>query len=270
MCELLAMSCRHPARLTFFLAALAGRARVPGRNQDGWGLAYYQGRDVALYRGTTSADEHPLVDWLLHHGPATHTAIGYIRNSTQGSVVLANTGPFTRELNGRVHAFAHNGNLRCASRFCIVGGRRYKSIGETDSELAFCELLENIASLPTGPDGLASLDARMNVVAEAASRFRDCGPSSFVYSDGDALFIHADQRYQSATGVIAPPALHMFECSSNEALGLVCEAEPPFRTDDQQVILVATVPLSGHAWQPLARGQVLALRDGAIVGKASL
>lgn len=270
MCELLAMSCRHPARLTLSLAALASRARLPSRNQDGWGIAFYQGRDVALYRDATSADRHPLVDWLMHHGSATKTAIGYIRHSTQGDISLANTGPFTRELNGRIHTFVHNGNLRCSDSFRTSESSRFQPVGETDSELAFCKLLENIATLPRGVGGLASLDARMAVVAATACQFRDCGPSTFLYGDGDALFVHADQRYQDKTGLIAPPALHFFECSSNEIPGLVCEAEPPRGADDQRVILLATVPLSDHPWQAMNRGQLLALRDGAIVAPVKL
>lgn len=264
------MSCRHPARLTFSLAALARRARLPSSNQDGWGLAYYQGPDVALYRDTTSADHHPLVDWLMQHGPATQTAIGYIRHSTQGEISLANTGPFIRELNGRIHTFVHNGNLLCPDNVRARGVHRFQPIGETDSERAFCELLEKMAALPKGAGELLSLEARMDVLSDVARQYRDCGPSNFIYGDGDVLFVHADQRYQDVAGVISPPALHLFECSADEKPGLVCDVEPPFTGNDQHVILLATVPLSDHSWQAMDRGQLLALRDGAIVAKASL
>jgi glutamine amidotransferase len=270
MCELLAMSCRHPAKLTVSLAALADRARVASKNQDGWGIGYYQGRDVALYRDTTAANHAPLVDWLMHHGPATRTAIGYIRHSTQGDISLANTGPFQRELGGRVHTFIHNGNLRCSERFRAIGGGRFQPVGETDSELAFCELLENIAALPHEAGKQPSLDTRMAVVSEMARQFRGCGPSNFMYGDGDVLFVHADQRYQNTTGMVAPPALHLFECSSRETPGLVDEAEPPMSDENQKVILLATVPLSDNGWQALGRGELLALRDGVIVARADL
>lgn len=271
MCELLAMSCRHPARLTFSLAALAGRARLPSKNQDGWGLAFYQGRDVALYRNTASADHSPLVDWLMQYGPATTSAIGYIRHGTQGNISLANTGPFLRELNGRMHTFVHNGNLRCSDNFqAPTGESRFQPIGETDSERAFCELLEKITGLTKAADGLASLDARMDAVSTMARQFRDCGPSNFLYHDGDVLFVHADQRYQATSGRIAPPALYYFECGSNELSSLICDAEPPLAADDQKVTMVATVPLSAHPWQAMNRGQLLAVRSGEILARTSL
>jgi len=71
MCELLAMSCRHPARLTSSLTALASHASGDSRNRDGWGLAFYQGHDVALYRDTSPADNCPLVPWPIGEALAT-------------------------------------------------------------------------------------------------------------------------------------------------------------------------------------------------------
>ncbi|MFN2411180.1 MAG: class II glutamine amidotransferase, partial [Halomonas sp.] len=111
MCELLAMSCRHPARLTSSLTTLASHAQGASRNRDGWGLVFYQDRDVALYRGAEAAETSKMVQWLEKYGPFTGMSLGYIRHATQGCIALANTGPFIRELNGRIHCFAHNGNL---------------------------------------------------------------------------------------------------------------------------------------------------------------
>jgi glutamine amidotransferase len=64
MWELLAMSCRHPARLPSSLTVFASRAGGDSRNRDGWGLAFHQGHNVGLYRDTTLADACPLVPYL--------------------------------------------------------------------------------------------------------------------------------------------------------------------------------------------------------------
>ncbi|MCA1766896.1 MAG: class II glutamine amidotransferase [Idiomarina sp.] len=223
MCELLAMSCRYPAKLTFSLAALANRAKLPSKNQDGWGLAYYQGRDIAHYRQTTSAYQNPLVDWLMQHGPASPSQ------------------------NARFH-----------------------SLGETDSELMFCDLLERIAALPKKTDKAAALDERMQVIATIARQYRACGPCNFIYTDEDTLFVHADQRYQNSTGMISPPALYLFECSTDDIPNLICDAELPQHNDCQQVVLVATTPLSNHPWQALGRGELLALKNGSVVSRISV
>jgi predicted glutamine amidotransferase len=57
MCELLAVSTSRPARLTFSLKTLASRGAGSGTMHDGWGVAFYQGNDVALFREPFAAAE---------------------------------------------------------------------------------------------------------------------------------------------------------------------------------------------------------------------
>ena len=111
MCELLAMSSSQPTRLTFSLRALAARGSLTSSTHDGWGVAFYQGPDVALFREPAAAADSALVRHLESHGPPTQLAVSHIRHATRGSVSLANTQPFVRELGGRTHVFAHNGDL---------------------------------------------------------------------------------------------------------------------------------------------------------------
>ena len=70
-----------------------------GSLHDGWGVAFYQGADVALFREPAGAAESALVRFLEEDGPETSLAISHIRHATQGNVSLANTQPFTRELS---------------------------------------------------------------------------------------------------------------------------------------------------------------------------
>ena len=111
MCELLALSSSRPARLTFSLHTLASHGAIDGTSPDGWGVAFYQGEDVALFRDAAPAGDSALVRYLETGGPSTPLAISHIRRATQGALTLANTQPFVRELGGRTHVFAHNGHL---------------------------------------------------------------------------------------------------------------------------------------------------------------
>ena len=61
MCELLAMSTRHASQLTVSLGALASHSGPASGTRDGWGVAYFQGRDVALFREPIAASDSPLV-----------------------------------------------------------------------------------------------------------------------------------------------------------------------------------------------------------------
>ena len=75
MCELLALWSSQPARLTFSLHTLAARGDLLGRSHDGWGVAFYEGFDVALYREPRPAADSALVHLLETQGLATGLAI---------------------------------------------------------------------------------------------------------------------------------------------------------------------------------------------------
>lgn len=270
MCELLAMSCRHPARLTSSLTALASHAKGDSRNRDGWGLAFYQGRDVALYRDTSPADTCPLVPWLEANGPTTTLSVGYIRHATQGSIDLANTGPFLRELGGRMQVFAHNGNLKLLAQSSLGKYEQFQPVGDTDSELAFCLLLQRISQLSHAPRQSACLDARMNALAEIALSLRKYGPATFLYTDGDVLFAHADRRLQPQTGDVSAPALYRLACPAGSKPSLVDDADRADAPATQRLMLLASVPLTNEAWTPMSEGEILAIRHGEIVASMQM
>jgi predicted glutamine amidotransferase len=112
MCELFAMSSRSPTRVSLSLELLAARGAPGGSLADGWGVACYDGRDVRLMRDPEPAGDSPWLKGALAAGrPNSRTVIAHIRHATQGGLSLANTQPFARELDGRIHVFAHNGML---------------------------------------------------------------------------------------------------------------------------------------------------------------
>lgn len=265
MCELLAMSSSQPARLTFSLRALASRGGLAGNTHDGWGVAFYQGKDVALFREPAAAGDSALVRYLESQGPSTNLAISHIRRATHGAVQLSNTQPFARELGGRTHVFAHNGHLPGIVNSAVLALGPYRPVGETDSEHAFCALLARLRMLweEASPP---SLEARLTLLATFASDLRAFGPANFLYADGDALFAHGHRRIQLASGRIEPPGLWTLQrhCtpadSSPERHGGVSIAH-----DEQALVLIASVALTEEAWRPLAEGELLVVRAGEVL-----
>ena len=262
MCELFAVSSRTPTVVDFTLERLAERGGLEGPNKDGWGLAYYQDGDVLLLREPKPASQSELVRFMEQKGPPSRFVVSHIRHATRGGIALRNTQPFQRELGGKAHVFAHNGTLKDIEACCDIENYRFHRIGETDSEYAFCCLLQRLAPLWDGCDDEApDADERLAVVSEFAAWLRPMGPANFIYSDGDMLFAHAHRRTQK-DGRIAPPGLHM--------LRRQCDETPPDLTASgiglppmpQEMSLLASVPLTGEAWEPLAEGEVVALRDG--------
>ena len=50
MCELFCLSSRRPTRATFSLKQFAAHGAPDGRNVDGWGVAFHDGREARLYK----------------------------------------------------------------------------------------------------------------------------------------------------------------------------------------------------------------------------
>ncbi len=266
MCELLAMSSRHAARLTFSLEALSSHSAAPGVSRDGWGVAYYQGTDVALFREPSAASDSPLVRHLESQGPKTTLAISHIRHATQGAVSLANTQPIVREFAGAMHVFAHNGDLAGIGRSGLQVTSRHHPVGNTDSELAFCALLERMQQACGRSHQWPSLEVRLDVVAAFAAELRTLGPANFLYADGDALFAHGHRRFQPASGSIAPPGLHVLSRHCDLAQTSVDGDGVSVAGGFQDVVLVASFPLSEADWHPLAEGEVIAISAGQVRG----
>jgi hypothetical protein len=125
VCELLALSTTRPARLTFSLQTLAQRASASGTTHDGWGVAFYQGNDVALFREPSAASGSPLVHFLS----ATTLATSHIRHATHGAIQLSNTQlARASAAAATVAPCGAAGSLVAASRVCDdgqIGGRSF-------------------------------------------------------------------------------------------------------------------------------------------------
>ena len=265
MCELFAMSSRYPSSVGFSLETLAQRGGHKGPHKDGWGVAYFEGRDVFLLRESSPAAESDLVRFMEVNGPPSNLVLSHIRLATQGRPALRNTQPFQRELGGRAHVFAHNGNMPSVEEACSLNTQRFAPVGDTDSEYAFCCLLERLGGVWDRSNGkLPSVEERLDIVAEFAASLRSSGPSNFVYADGDALFVHAHIRRQD-DGIERPPGLHLLVRSSNEQAIDLTQSGVMLAPVAQELALVASVPLTDdEPWEPIAEGEVIALRQGCV------
>ena len=259
MCELFAMSARFPTTVRLSLDELARHGGATGPHRDGWGIALLDGGDAVVIREPEAASESRWVEFLNARLPRTELAIANVRKATQGERTLRNTQPFGRELGGRMHLFAHNGHLAGLD----PGAGRFRPIGETDSELAFCALLGRLGPMWDG--GMPSLDERLRELSAFASELRGRGPANFLYTDGEVIVAHGHERTQ-ANGQVSAPGLH-FLCRSctagSDAVPLAGVSID--REALQAVALVASVPLSGERWEPLGSGEMVVLREGRVV-----
>ncbi|HVC61046.1 MAG TPA: class II glutamine amidotransferase [Acetobacteraceae bacterium] len=258
MCELFGLSSRVPTTVSLSVRLLARRGSHASGLGDGWGVAYHMGDDALVAKQPGPADASPWIDFLAGQPIRSRIVVSHIRHATQGEVSLRNTQPFMRELGGRMHVFAHNGRLSGIERRFAGGSRRFRPVGTTDSEVAFCALLERLA--PLWDAGTPSPEQRLREVADVAATLRALGPANFLYADGELLVAHAHRRTQR-DGSIAPPGLWMLHRS--------CAVDPDALASagvtldgGQLVTLFASVPLTEEPWQPLREGEIAVARDG--------
>jgi predicted glutamine amidotransferase len=265
MCELFAMSSLLPTLVDFSLELLARRGGAEGPHRDGWGVAYYAGRDALLLREPGAASESDLVRHIERHGPPSSLVISHIRLATTGEVALCNTQPFARELGGRMHLFAHNGDLPGIHTDRAFAPGRFLPVGDTDSELAFCALMARLDKLWAGAaDAAPTLSDRLAVIGQYAARLRGLGTANFLYADSEVLFAHADHR-MPPNSQARFPGLHVLERSCQEAVPDLSGSGVMLQDATQALTLVASVPLTEEAWQPMHEGEILAIAGGRIL-----
>ena len=195
---------------------------------------------------------HSPVAELVRNYPIRSTnVIAHIRKATKGSVGLENTHPFMRELWGRYWIFAHNGRLE---KFAPHLSGWFAPVGATDSELAFCCILETTRyAFPTGMPELAALIDLLNHLNGELSRH---GIFNYLLSNGDLLPAHCADRLSYIVRKAPFTTAHLLDADVEVDFSQVT-------TPDDHVAAIATAPLTDNeAWAALSNGELVAFRDG--------
>jgi predicted glutamine amidotransferase len=187
MCQLLGMNANTPTDVMFSFTGLATRA---DEHKDGFGIAFFEDKGLRHFIDRDGARSSPVAELVKHYPIRSDNVIAHIRKATQGSVALQNCHPFVRELWGRYWVFAHNGDLKdYAPR--LHGA--FRPVGDTDSERAFCWLMQELAKAH------ASVPRHRGAEPRCASccRSRRHGSFNVLLSNGQALWAHASTRLHS-------------------------------------------------------------------------
>ncbi|OHC25975.1 MAG: class II glutamine amidotransferase, partial [Pseudomonadales bacterium RIFCSPHIGHO2_02_FULL_60_43] len=181
MCELLGMSANVPTDIVFSFTGLMQRGGRTGPHRDGWGIGFYEGRGLRLFQDPRASSESEVAQLVQRYPIKSEVVIGHIRQANVGRVCLANTHPFVREMWGRNWCFAHNGQLADFAPQLD----NYRPIGDTDSEAAFCDLLNRLRQAFPEP---VEVERLLPTLVSACAGYRQLGVFNCLLSDGDWLF----------------------------------------------------------------------------------
>ena len=248
MCQLLGMNANTPTDVVFSFTGFSTRAE---EHKDGFGIAFFEGPGVRLLVDAQSARTSPVADMVRRFPIKSKAIVAHIRKATQGRVALQNTHPFVRELWGRYWIFAHNGDLP-NYRPRLHGA--FQPVGETDSERAFCWLMQEFAKAHAGVPPVLELT---NTLRELVPTISAHGSFNFMLSNGEALWAHCSTRLHHVV------RQHPFTRASLQDEDVTVDfAEHTCPTD--RVAVVVTEPLTrDEAWNAFAPGELRVFVDGA-------
>jgi predicted glutamine amidotransferase len=178
MCQLFGLSCNTASSVTVAFTGLSARGGRTGEHSDGFGLAFHDGVGCRLFIDENRASDSALAVFLRRLPIRAGTVLAHVRKATQGPVQLANCHPFLREWGGRYWSFCHNGNLL---DFSPRLNGIHLPVGNTDSERAFCWLLQQLRErFRTRP--AEGWRAFAPVLAELADQIARFGTFNFLLS----------------------------------------------------------------------------------------
>ncbi|WP_085316864.1 class II glutamine amidotransferase [Derxia lacustris] len=248
MCQLLAMNCNVPTDIVFSFTGFATRSC---EHADGFGVAFFEGRGVRSFVDARRAVDSPVADLIKHYPIRSTNVLAHIRKATVGRVALENTHPFTRELWGRYWVFAHNGNL---VDYRPALHAAFQPVGDTDSERAFCWLMQELAKEHASVPEPLELAATL---AELLPSITAHGNFNFVLSNGVALWAHCSTQ------------LHYIERHQPFAAARLQDEDVRINfaqhaDRDDRVAVIATEPLTAdETWTAFGAGQIKVFVDGS-------
>ena len=260
--RLIALSFDSAASPQFRLSGLDQRAQDAAY---GWGFAWYpeQSGAALVVKDPTSVGENAMIKLLREWDRFESTTfLAHLRGAAR-TLQERDTHPFSRAHGGRDWVFAHNGDLSpsggtLADSLPLGPVGMHEPIGRTDSEHAFCWLLNQAQQ--TGARALA--DIGWDVLHGWFRTINALGTANIVVSDGRDLAVYSDQQSYNPLHLarLTPPNVPVGLQTPDFGIGLD-DARERTRT----VLVFSTEPLLPEGFERMAPGQLAVARRGAFI-----
>jgi glutamine amidotransferase len=254
MCELLALSANTPTDMRFSFRGLARRGGATGQHGDGWGLASFDpdGGGLHIYREQTAAAFSPVAAQLSDLDLKSLYSLAHIRKATQGVVAVENCHPFHRRWHGQDWVFAHNGDIKAE----ISSEGRFQPEGNTDSEAAFCRILNDLDQRFAQPPDRHSL---FPLLSSYSSELASQGIFNCLISNGEWLYAYGGTRLHTITRRAPFTKATLADDDVTVDFSAVT-------TVHDVVTIVSTEPLTTNEhWRQLEAGEALLLQYGEVM-----
>lgn len=255
MCELLAMSANVPTDICFSFSGLMQRGGNTGPHKDGWGVTFYEGKGCRSFKDPMPSAQSPIAELVTKYPIKSEAVICHIRQANSGKVCLENTHPFVRQMWGKNWTYAHNGQLKDFIKELPI--ELHQPIGTTDSEHAFCWILDNIYK-EYGANEPDSAEL-FSFIASLSNKIDSLGVANIIITNGEHLFAYCSNNLHWITR----------KAPFGQASLIDAEMTVDFQketTDNDVVTVIATKPLTDdETWHKMKPSQWQLFRLGESV-----
>ncbi|MEK6657796.1 MAG: class II glutamine amidotransferase [Nitrospirota bacterium] len=228
MCQLLGVSSNKKVDIQFTIREFHHRGKG---NPHGWGFAFHQNGDWKIIKEPSSLFAKDIKDEQFKF--KSKAIIGHVRFISCGNQTHLNTHPF--KINN--WAFAHNGTVKGIMKEPQFALAALKPEGQTDSEYAFCYLLEEIGNEP---------ENIKNVLEREAQRIKQYGNFNFLLSDGNTLFAYGDNSLYYVRRKAPFDTVTLIDDQYSVNLEEI-------KAPEERAILIATKPLTvNEKWKKIS------------------
>lgn len=251
------MNCATPTDITFSFTGFAARGGRTDHHADGFGIAFFENKACRVFIDNAPSCQSPVAELIKNYPIKSRNVIAHIRKATQGTIALENCHPFMRELWGRHWIFAHNGDLK---DYRPVLGGQYQPVGCTDSETAFCHILQSLRCRfgnqePSNEDLFPAIEALTREITLH-------GVFNFLISNGRSLFAHCSTNLYYIVRQWPFAKAHLIDADMT-----VDFSQTNLQGDC--VAVIATKPLTDNeVWTRLQAGQLIMFDKGRVSTQA--
>ena len=233
-----------------------------GSHSHGWGFGWYpeDHSSAMVTKDPAARDTQVLVDAITDWSNFRSTSFFCkVRGASKG-YSYTETQPFSRSFAGRDWLFMHNGDVDKVELEKLHGKktRLLEPLGNTDSELAFCNLL---AQLQEG-DARRLCDIDPVMLHSWFQRFDALGSADMFFTDGETIAcFHGTQSSKPMVYSRIQPPNNQDIYQSEAAKISLSDPRDTYRT----ALIVSSSPFTGGNWMQMQPGQMILIRRGAVV-----
>jgi len=253
MCELLGLCFNHAVRPNLSFKGFRVRSET---NPDGWGIAFYPDKSAQVIKEPLEAEESLLSEFIENYPKImSKIFISHVRLNSVSKPAFMNTHPFQRELNGKEYVFAHNGTLSDYEN--DFDTTEFKSVGKTDSEAAFCHLMNKIKK-----QGIKSWsNSKYKWLYEEMKYINNFGKFNCLFSDGKYLFCYYDMNGYKGLFYLHREAPYGHTHLSDEHFDIHLKKQ---EETEKEGFIIATRPLTDEKWKSFKPGQLRVFKNGKL------